>query len=106
VKNKIDTKKRENEILEGIISTLTKHLSPKQIILFGSRVKKKYNQNTDFDIAIDEERVNVKLERKIREEIEKLAGLYKVDIIFLKSVDPEFRDIVLKTGKIIYERSS
>ena len=35
---------------------------------------------------------------------EEITGLHKGDIIFLESVDKEFRDIILRKGKILYER--
>ncbi len=97
---------RETEILNGIIKVLKKYIDPERIILFGSRAKPKFSKNSDFDFVVDEEKVDTRKERKIKEEIEKISGLYKVDIIFLKSVEEEFKNIVLKTGKIIYERYS
>ncbi|ODS31635.1 MAG: hypothetical protein SCARUB_03241 [Candidatus Scalindua rubra] len=42
----------------------------------------------------------------MKEDIEGVSGLYNVDVVFLQSVDKVFRDIVLKTGRIIYERDS
>jgi len=42
--------------------------------------------------------------RELREKLEEISGLYKVDIVFLESVDKEFKDIILKRGKILYER--
>jgi len=46
------------------------------------------------------------LERKIKEEIEEIAGLYKVDLVFLNAVDKSFKDIILKTGRVVYGRKS
>ena len=97
---------RETEILNNVVGILKKYLSPGKIILFGSRAKQDSPKNSDFDLAVDKEKLDIRDERKIREEIEKVSGLYKVDIVFLKSVDPKFRNIVLKTGRLVYERSS
>jgi len=94
---------REKEILNSIIEILKNHLNPDRIILFGSRAKNIFNQNADFDIAIDYEKVDIRKHRKIMEDIEKAAGLFKVDIVYLKNVDEEFKKIILNTGKIIYE---
>lgn len=96
--------KREQEITEGIIKILRQSLDPGKIILFGSRSKSEAQTKSDFDIAVDKERPSMKETRELKQEIEKISGLYKVDIIFLKTVENEFRDIVLKTGKIIYEK--
>jgi len=94
---------REKEILNSIIEILKNHLNPDRIILFGSRAKNIFNQNADFDIAIDYEKVDIRKHRKIMEDIEKAAGLFKIDIVYLKNVDEEFKKIILNTGKIIYE---
>lgn len=97
---------RESEILTGIIDILKQYLNPYKIILFGSRASRSYSRNADFDIAVDKERVDLRLQRKIKERIDKVSGLYKVDIVFFNSVDQKFKDIIIKTGRIIYERDS
>jgi len=97
--------RRESEILSKIIDILKKEVNPDKIILFGSRAKDRFCKNSDFDIAIDKEEVDIRKRREITDEIEKALGLYKFDLVFLKSVDNSFRNIILETGKIIYERS-
>lgn len=97
---------RETTILNNIISIIIKYLNPNKIILFGSRAKETHGKNADFDVAIDQKRVDIRLERKIREDIEKVAGLYKIDIVFLNSVDEVFKKIILQTGKVIYASGS
>ncbi|GAH32837.1 unnamed protein product [marine sediment metagenome] len=42
--------------------------------------------------------------RELKEKLEEVSGLHKVDIIFLESVDKEFENIILRRGKILYER--
>lgn len=93
---------RQNEIIQAVIDIFKKSLKPSKIILFGSRAKKNNRKHSDFDFALDCDRPTLSIERKINEKIEKISGLYKVDIIYLGSVDKEFKKIVLKTGKIIY----
>ena len=97
-------KKREEEILSKIVSLLKEDLKPRMILLFGSRAGEKYNPGSDFDIALDGKKVDVREMRELKEKLEEITGLYKVDIIFLESVDKEFRDIILRRGKILYER--
>ncbi|MBU0600622.1 nucleotidyltransferase domain-containing protein [bacterium] len=100
------TTQRENEILNQTIDILKKYLKPDLIILFGSRAKQNYPAHADFDLAIDKEKVDLRLERKIKEEIEEIAGLYKVDLVFLNAVNKSFKDIILKTGRVVYGRKS
>ncbi|MFH0948803.1 MAG: nucleotidyltransferase domain-containing protein [Elusimicrobiota bacterium] len=97
---------RENEVLNGIIEVLVRYLAPARIILFGSRAKEKNFKNSDFDLAIDMAKVDIRLQRKIDEEIENVVGLYKYDIVYLDSVDETFKNIVLQTGKVIYEKGN
>ena len=97
-------KKREEEILDKIVSLLKEDLKPGKILLFGSRAGKRYNPGSDFDIGLDGKKVDVRKMRELKEKLEEISGLYKVDIIFLESVEKEFKDIILKRGKILYER--
>lgn len=89
-----------------MVNILKVHFNPPRILLFGSRAQKEFNKFSDFDMAVDREMLDIRQLRRLKEEIEKVSGLYKVDIVFLKSVDEEFRSIVLKTGKVIYERGN
>ncbi len=91
------------EMLSGIINILVDAFKPKIILLFGSRAKGKNSKNADFDIAVDTKIPDIRTERKIKEKIEKIAGLYRIDVVYLKSVNEEFREIILKSGKVIYE---
>jgi len=60
---------REDEILNNIIDVLKKYLDPNQIILFGSRARKTFSRNSDFDLAVTREKVDVKLERQVKEKV-------------------------------------
>ncbi|MBU0683045.1 MAG: nucleotidyltransferase domain-containing protein [Candidatus Omnitrophota bacterium] len=95
---------REKEIVQAVVNILAEVLSPSRIILFGSRAKGNNEQHADFDFAVDIPRPDISMERKIKDEVEKASGLYKVDIIYLDDVDEDFKNIVLGTGKVIYER--
>lgn len=95
---------REKEVIKNILSVLKKSLNPKKVILFGSRAKGKAAPGADFDLAIDGNRPNISLLQKLNEEIEKVSGLYSIDLIFLNEVDASFKEIIVKTGKVVYER--
>ena len=95
---------RHNEIEYGVCEVLKRYLSPRRIIIFGSRAKGEALSHSDFDFAVDCARPSIDVERRLKHKIEKLSGLYRVDIIYLASVEEKFKEIVLKTGKVIYER--
>lgn len=100
----IKYKKREKEVLDKIVSLLKEKLNPGLIMLFGSRVSKKHNNGSDFDIALDGDKIDVREMRKLKEKLEEISGLYKVDLIFLESIDSEFKNIIIRRGKILYGR--
>ena len=102
----IEYKKREESIIEDVVSLIRKDIGPDRILLFGSRAEGKHNPGSDFDIALDGKKISVRKMRELREKLEEVSSLHKVDIIFLESVDKEFKDIILRKGKILYERSA
>ena len=95
---------RENKILRQAVEVLKNRLHPSKIFLFGSRAKNQSQKGSDFDLAVDSPKPELRTQREIHEAIEEFSGLYKVDVIYLDHVDPEFREIILKTGKVIYEK--
>jgi len=97
---------RENQVLSKAIDVLAGELNPKKILLFGSRAKGTNSKNADFDIAVDAKKPDFEKQRKIEEKIEGIAGLHKVDVVYLGNVDEEFRKIIAETGKIVYEKGN
>lgn len=95
---------RETKILIKSVEILKKKLKPAKVILFGSRAKSAKSSHADFDFAVDCKKPGISMQREINEEIEGISGLYKVDIVYMPSVDKEFKDIIIKTGKVVYER--
>ena len=89
--------------LNNIVDILVDEINPKKLVLFGSRGKGTALFNSDYDIAIDSELLNIRRKRELKEKIDEILGLHKIDLIFLQEVDPGFKNIILKTGKIIYE---
>lgn len=97
-------KTREKKVLRDAIGLVIKHLKPGKIVLFGSRAKGTCHAGSDFDLGVDQKAPGIRQERRLMEDLEKAAGLYRIDVIFLKSVDPSFRKLVVTTGRVIYEK--
>lgn len=95
---------REREVLQKAVKILKEDLNPGKIFLFGSRTKGKPKKYADFDLAVDTAKPDLRKRRMISEKIDEETGLYSFDIVYLNSVDIEFKNLVWKTGKIIYER--
>ncbi len=94
----------KDEKLNNIIDILVNELLPKKIILFGSRGKGKASFNSDYDIAIESCNVSLREKRILKDKINEIIGLHKIDLVFLREVDKEFKKIIHNSGKIVYER--
>ncbi|HDQ26054.1 MAG TPA: nucleotidyltransferase domain-containing protein [bacterium] len=95
--------KREREILESVTEVLKNELNPQCIYLFGSRVKGTSGRYSDFDIWVDCMEPGFEVKKGLLEKIEKISGLYTVDVVFNNN-DTEFNNIVKQTGVKVYEK--
>jgi predicted nucleotidyltransferase len=90
--------------LNNIIRILVDELNPDRLVLFGSRGKGKSFPNSDYDIAVDAQKIEFRKKRILKGKLEDILGLHKLDLVFLNEVEKKFKDIILKTGRVIYER--
>ena len=92
-------------IFQSIILLIREKVDPDKIILFGSRATKRAKKGSDIDIAIfGGKKLNHREERKLREKIDELAGLYSVDIVFAEKLQKTFKEMVQDQGVVIYEK--
>ena len=91
---------RLNKILEIIID----EYHPRKVILFGSRGKQTHQANSDYDLAIETNKNDFRQRRIVKDRINEIIGLHKIDLVILNEVDSGFRKIIINTGKVIYER--
>lgn len=96
-------RKSFEEYLKNIVEEIVKH-DPKKIILFGSRARGEEKPNSDIDIAVDID-LDFRQQRKLKERLEDISGLYTVDLVFLNQINPEFKQKILSEGKVLYEKS-
>jgi uncharacterized protein len=97
---------RQKKILDQVTEILATMLKPSRIILFGSRAKNNNPPSSDFDLAVDCSSVPETTKRTIHEKIEQISGLYGVDITYLREAEKKFQEIILSTGKVIYEQGT
>ena len=98
--------RREREILEKTAEILRQRLHPRRIILFGSRAKGRSHPSSDFDFALEGALADRPSRNLTTEDIDKIAGLYKVDVVYLEEVEDDFKEIILKTGKVVYAQGT
>lgn len=90
-------------ILDMIVAAVRKYV-PKEyrILLFGSWAGSGATPTSDIDIAISgPEKVDFLIMARIRQDIEELATLRKLDIVDIHSVDEEFRKTILRDAVVI-----
>ena len=66
------------------IKNIIKENSKYKFKIFGSRAKGTYKNNSDIDIAIFQN-VNKEDEYKIRNEMDELDIIYKIDLVFINN---------------------
>ncbi|OAG26930.1 nucleotidyltransferase family protein [Thermodesulfatator autotrophicus] len=99
-------KNHRKDRLTEIIDFIVRKLDPEKIILFGSQAKGTARLGSDFDlVVVGKASLDFRSERKLKEELDRIAGLYTVDLLFWNKISPEFRKIILKTGEIVYEKN-
>lgn len=68
-----------------------------RLFFFGSRVTEKGNEKSDIDVGIEGKKpIPAKMLSKIKEEIENLPILYKIEIVDFANVSPDFKKVAKK----------
>ena len=87
-------------LVREIKEIILRHAMPQRIYVFGTEASGEARSDSDIDIAFDDP-AKPSLE-PIREEIERLSSLVKVDIHNLAECEPRFVNRVQSTGRSIY----
>lgn len=94
----------EQKILMDIVALVRDFLHPRRIIIFGSRISGRGKEYSDFDIAVEGTEMNIRNERLLKDALDDKLGIITVDLINLDKVDSKFKQLVLQTGRVIYEQ--
>lgn len=98
---------RVAERIDRIVDYLVEQLSPRRIILFGSRAKGVARIGSDIDVAIEGvPPPDLRRQRRLREDLDRLGGLYSVDLVFLDDAESPFRSLVHESGITLHEQQS
>lgn len=87
-------------LVREVREIILRHAKPQRIYLFGSEASGEARSDSDIDIAFDDPS-KPSLE-PMREEIERLPSLIKVDVHNLAECEPRFVNRVKSTGRSIY----
>lgn len=76
---------------------------PFQLFFFGSRVKGTENERADIDVGyLSDKALDSAVKWKIRDRIEEIPTLYKIDFVDLGKVDDQFRSLAMQNTELIY----
>lgn len=69
-------------------------ISEYKIFFFGSRVSGKGNEHSDIDIGIEgPEEISYEIMAKIKDGVENLQTLYKIEIVDFQKVSSDFQEV-------------
>lgn len=94
----------EEKIKKDILQIIGKHLdlSKHKVFVFGSRVTGKGNDRSDIDVGIEgEEEVPLVLMGKIKDEMEDLPTLYKIDAVDFFQLSDKFKEVAKEKMEMI-----
>lgn len=89
---------------KNLIKAISKHidLNDYQVFYFGSRVTGYGDERSDIDVGIKgSQTINMVTMLKIKEEVENLPILYKIDIVDVNQSSPIFQKVALKNIELI-----
>jgi len=75
-----------------------------KIVLFGSRARGDHSHVSDYDIAIYENHMSALDKARLRDDVDEIETLKKIDIIFVhENLSDELIENIKRDGVIIYE---
>ncbi|MFH1727807.1 MAG: nucleotidyltransferase domain-containing protein [Pseudomonadota bacterium] len=89
----------KNKLTSNIIQILGKHLNLEEfrVFYFGSRVSGKGSERSDIDVGLlGTLQIPIEKMEKIKEDIENLPYLYKIELVDFTQVSEEFKKVAMQ----------
>ena len=90
------------KIISAVREIILKHTSPTRIYLFGSRVTGDAKAESDYDFAFDAPEADASSLQSMRDDVDQLHTLYRIDVANIAKADSRFASRVKDTGLVIY----
>lgn len=90
------------KIISAVREIILKHASPTRIYLFGSRVSGDARTESDYDFAFDASESDAGALQLMRDDLDQLPTLCRIDIANIARADNRFASRVRDTGLVIY----
>jgi uncharacterized protein len=98
--------KHVHQVLDLIVSNILEFASPTRIWLFGSRATGEARKFSDFDIALEGVRLDLRTRRELAEALDEKLGAMSVDLVELETVDEPLLELICQQGEVIYDRQT
>lgn len=93
------------QTIEKMKSVFTGFLEIDEIIVFGSRAKGNYRENSDIDLAIKVNNLDLTTLQKIEIRLEELYLPYTIDLVdYFKIENSNLIEHIDRVGKIFYKK--
>lgn len=90
------------KIINAVREIVLRHASPTRIYLFGSRVTGDARAESDYDFAFDAPEADASALQSMRDDLDQLHTLYRIDVANIARADSRFASRVRDTGLVIY----
>lgn len=90
------------KIVNAVREIILRHATPARIYLFGSRVSGDAKTESDYDFAFDAPEADAASIQSIRDELDQLHTLCRIDVANIAKTDSRFASRVRDTGLVIY----
>ncbi len=91
--------------IEAIQGVFRKYPQVHSVILYGSRAKENFRPNSDIDLTLKGDNIDLSLLLKIENELDDLLLPYKIDLsIFHKIENKKMVEHINRVGVVFYER--
>lgn len=102
IKMEFDLKANEIDAMRSIFS---KHQEVKRVVLYGSRAKGTNKQNSDIDLTLEGENLNLSILNQIEVELDDLLLPYKLDLSLFKQIsNPDLVEHINRVGIVFYQK--
>jgi nucleotidyltransferase substrate binding protein (TIGR01987 family) len=91
-------------LIKEIVKIILKYSNPERIYLYGSTANGEANLTSDIDIAYEDK--DFKDDYLIKEEVDHLKTLLKIDIKNIAFTQDRFKNRVKSTGKVLYSATN
>ncbi|MBK9295101.1 MAG: nucleotidyltransferase domain-containing protein [Oligoflexia bacterium] len=96
--------KKLPDSVQNYLNTIIKSHLAKKIILFGSRARGDFRENSDFDFAIEWENGNEKKILELKASLDETPfTLHKIDLLDLNKAGNDYLEEIKKEGKILWQ---